>query len=97
MVKPQFFEAYRAERDATSLLDVAAGYLTKKAVAASKAYANGETLDEGSPWGGMASKIVLATETVPATVKIQALSRREWIRDGLRWLHAVIGGLWIGG
>lgn len=74
MVKPQFFESYHTERANTSLLDVATGHLARKAVSASIAYADGEA-DDGPPWGGTESKLVLATETVPMAVKIQSLSR----------------------
>lgn len=94
ILKPQFFESYRKERDNKSLLDVAAGYTAKKAVAAcNAAFDNpggnidthrraGETEGEGQDsWGGVASKGVLAMELVPMMVKIQGLTNRaSWYR-----------------
>ncbi|KAL7424215.1 RFC checkpoint protein Rad17 [Cryptotrichosporon argae] len=77
VVKPQFFEAYCAERDNTALLDSAAGYLTKRAVASSVAlsgFGNGRAQAE-APWGGLLSRAVLVTEVVPMAVKIQSASK----------------------
>ncbi|WWC60908.1 uncharacterized protein I303_103484 [Kwoniella dejecticola CBS 10117] len=73
--KPQFFESYKLERDNTSALDHVAGYITKKGISASNAFANGEARDEGV-WGGMYDKRVLAGELVPMMVKLQILSAK---------------------
>lgn len=73
MTKPQFFESFRSERDNNALLDVAAGYMARKAVV----HLHDRSCDEvsgGATWGGMASRAVLATELVPMAVKIQSLT-----------------------
>ena len=77
VVKPQFFAAFKAQRDNVELLDTAASYITKKAVAASVKLSNRplHESDDGV-WGGMPTKAVLATELVPMMVKIQSLSSR---------------------
>lgn len=76
MTKPQFFESYRSERDNSALLDVAAGYMARKAVGSHPDPSiNGG--DSAASWGGMASRAVLATELVPMAVKIQSLTNGE--------------------
>ncbi|WWC89761.1 uncharacterized protein L201_004687 [Kwoniella dendrophila CBS 6074] len=78
VTKPQFFQSYRLERDNSSALDHVAGYLTKKGVVNSNAFADGGGLTQVSEelgvWGGMINKRVLAGEMVPMMVKIQGLS-----------------------
>jgi cell cycle checkpoint protein len=78
VVKPQFFESYKTQRDNLDLLDAAASYMTKKAVTASVKLSERPLSenDEGV-WGGMPTKTVLATELVPMMVKIQNLSSRK--------------------
>ncbi|WVF71982.1 hypothetical protein IAT40_006793 [Kwoniella sp. CBS 6097] len=77
VIKPQFFESYRQERENTSSLDHVAGYITKKGVIASNAYADGDKdMRDSGVWGGMLSKRVVATETVPMMLKLGSLSRR---------------------
>jgi cell cycle checkpoint protein len=79
VIKPHFFASYRTERDNLGHLDTAAGYLAKKAVAASTRLSE-RSLDEATedaPWGGVPTKITLATELVPMMVKIQSLTRSE--------------------
>lgn len=75
IIKPQFFASFRTERENLGHLDTAAGYMAKKAVAASAKLSErpvgGD--DEGS-WGGVPSKTVLATELIPMMVKIQSLT-----------------------
>ncbi|KAK6903145.1 hypothetical protein I203_108408 [Kwoniella mangroviensis CBS 8507] len=73
VVKPQFFESFRLERDNVSSLDHVAGYITKKGVVASNAFADGGGHHELGVWGGMVNKRVLAGEMVPMMVKIQPL------------------------
>jgi cell cycle checkpoint protein len=90
VVKPQFFEAFRKERDNYELLNTAAGYIAKKGVLACTAMALKEEDEEmemsavneygvegmeGRPWGGMLSKTVLAVEMIPMMIKIQAMSK----------------------
>ncbi|WVW82874.1 hypothetical protein I302_104886 [Kwoniella bestiolae CBS 10118] len=74
VVKPQFFESFRLERDNTSALDHVAGYITRKGVAAGNAFADGGPSDVVGVWGGTVNKRVLAGELVPMMVKIQGLS-----------------------
>ncbi|WVQ78580.1 hypothetical protein IAT38_000666 [Cryptococcus sp. DSM 104549] len=81
VIKPQFFESYRSERDNLVALDSASRYLQKKGATANnvmadiEAPAKGKELPSHAPWGGLVTKNVLATELVPMMVKIQALSR----------------------
>ncbi len=79
IIKPQFFESYRSERNHLVLLDAAAGYVVKKAVAASVSLAERDLKYCGPemPWGGMASKLVLAAELIPMMVKIQSLTKGD--------------------
>jgi cell cycle checkpoint protein len=90
VVKPQFFEAFRKERDNYELLNTAAGYIAKKGVLACTVMALKEEDEvigmsavdeydlEGRPWGGMLSKTVLAVEMIPMMIKIQAMSRSRF-------------------
>ncbi|WWC69257.1 uncharacterized protein I206_103195 [Kwoniella pini CBS 10737] len=73
--KPHFFESYKLERDNTSALAHVAGYITRKGIVASNAFADGDVRDEGV-WGGMIDKRVLAGDLVPMMVKLQGLSGR---------------------
>ncbi|WVQ69872.1 uncharacterized protein L199_008094 [Kwoniella botswanensis] len=73
VVKPQFFESFRLERDNISSLDHVAGYITKKGVIASNAFADGGAHHDLGVWGGMVNKRVLVGERVPMMVKIQSL------------------------
>lgn len=81
VTKPQFFESYRTERDNSALLDVAAGYMARKAVASHPDSPSHEG-DGAASWGGMASRAVLATELVPMAVKIQHLTNSKWQVSG---------------
>lgn len=76
MVKPQFFDSFRQEKESASLLNAAVEFMSKKAVTASTAFADGEAT-EAPAWGGISSKGVLATEMVPMALKIQQLSQRK--------------------
>ncbi|WVR05388.1 hypothetical protein IAU60_002402 [Kwoniella sp. DSM 27419] len=80
VLKPQFFEAYRRERDNVSSLENAARYITKKAVSA-----NNEAAEEASStsdgvdravWGGVLPKRVVINEVLPLMVKIQSATKR---------------------
>jgi cell cycle checkpoint protein len=79
VLKPQFFEAYRRERDNVSALDAAIGYIVKKAVTVSEALAEKplHTETDMAVWGGVPSRQDLAVELVPMMIKIQALTRSE--------------------
>lgn len=78
MTKPQFFDSYRTERDNNALLDVAAGYMARKAVTShTEPSVNADAGARAASWGGMASRGVLATELVPMAVKIQSLTNSE--------------------
>jgi len=76
VVKPQFFDSFRLEKDNAALLSSAAEHLSKQAVAASAAFADGEA-EDAPPFGGISSKTVLAAEMVPMALKIQQRSHRE--------------------
>lgn len=79
IIKPQFFEMYRAERDNVSKLDIASGHIAKKAVTASNVLAAKDTnadIDQAA-WGGLDTRSTLATELIPMMIKIQAASRRK--------------------
>lgn len=78
VTKPQFFEAFRNERDNGKRVDEAAAHLAKKVVASSTAVADG-TLDPAHApvWGGLLPKATLACEVIPEAIKIQAFGRRE--------------------
>jgi cell cycle checkpoint protein len=83
VIKPQFFQSFREERDNGGLLDTAAGHIAKKGVAASISLSERSfrtTVDEPA-WGGVPSKLVLATELVPMMVKIQGLSNSQCYGD----------------
>jgi len=75
ILKPQFFERYRLERENLALLDTAAAHIAKKAIAASLALSELQlsTASEEAPWGGLSSKSTLASELVPMMIKIQSL------------------------
>ena len=86
IIKPQFFAAYRAERENVGRLDTAAAYIVKKAVSASVKLAERSANRDGQhgevheaqaigAWGGMPSSRVLATELVPMMIKIQGMSK----------------------
>lgn len=78
VTKPQFFEAFRNQRDNGKRLDEAAAHLAKKVVSASAAVADGALDPEHAPvWGGLLSKTTLACEVIPETIKIQAFGRRK--------------------
>ncbi|EJT50597.1 RAD17 isoform 4 [Trichosporon asahii var. asahii CBS 2479] len=83
VTKPQFFESYRTERDNGALLDVAAGYMARKAVASHPDWPSNEG-DGAASWGGMASRAVLATELVPMAVKIQHLTNNPLLPISVR-------------
>ncbi|KAK8869618.1 hypothetical protein IAR55_000185 [Kwoniella newhampshirensis] len=77
VIKPQFFEAYRTERDNLVALDSATRYTIKKGIVASNILADGNANDEIlAPWGGLVSKTVMAGELVPMMVKIQSTTKR---------------------
>lgn len=79
--KPQFFKAYKDQRTNTGLVDVAAAYLTKRAVASSCILAdmpiNAPRAEGCAVWGGMSTQKVLATEVLPMMIKLQRLADRE--------------------
>ncbi len=85
ILKPQFFEAFRQERENGELVDIASGYITGKAVRRSVRLEHDDELQyhpddvqrEGSVFGGILSKVVLATEMIPMLVKIQNLTDGE--------------------
>jgi cell cycle checkpoint protein len=83
ILKPEFYEKYRTERNNLELFDNAARYLAKKAVSSSLAHSEvglgGEEGEDGrhAPWGGVVSKSVLASEVVPMLIKLQGMSKRE--------------------
>lgn len=81
VTKPQFFEAFRSERDNGKRVDEAAAHLAKKVIDSSSAVHDGSLApSDGLVWGGLQSQSVLACELVPAAIKIQAAARREFIR-----------------
>jgi hypothetical protein len=78
VIKPQFFDCIRQERENYGLLDQAAAYLSKKAAIASVKMSERPLTEDGSgAWGGFATKTTLATEIVPMLVKMQGLSSGE--------------------
>ncbi|WVQ98933.1 hypothetical protein IAU59_006065 [Kwoniella sp. CBS 9459] len=78
VIKPQFFESYRQERENLSSLDNVAGYIAKRGVLSSNAYADGEKglFEDTGVWGGMLPKRVVAAEMVPMMLKIGSTSRK---------------------
>ena len=91
--KPQFFEAFRQERENLGSLDLAAGHLAKKGVHTSIKLASEKEIDDDlTPWGGVSSRSVLSTELLPMMIKIQALSSREachWVTTHQRGLSTL--------
>ncbi len=79
IIKPHFFESSLTERDNLALLDTASEYITKKAVSASVVLAEKglKYVTDDAPWGGLASRTVLAAELIPMMVNIQGLTHRE--------------------
>nr|XP_031861175.1 uncharacterized protein CI109_003536 [Kwoniella shandongensis]KAA5528247.1 hypothetical protein CI109_003536 [Kwoniella shandongensis] len=77
VIKPQFFDAYRTERDNMAALDSATRYTMKKAITSSNILADGNVNGEQlAPWGGLVSTNVMASELVPMMVKIQGVTRK---------------------
>ncbi|OCF36625.1 hypothetical protein I316_01877 [Kwoniella heveanensis BCC8398] len=77
VIKPQFFEFYRQERENVSSLDHIAGYIAKKGVVGSNACADGEKeAGAAGVWGGMLPKRIVATEMVPMMLKLSSTSRK---------------------
>lgn len=72
IIKPQFFESFRQERDNATLLDSSAAYLAKKGIADSNHLNENEAA--GAPWGGSLPKSVLAREILPMMTKMQGLT-----------------------
>jgi cell cycle checkpoint protein len=80
ILKPEFFEKFSTERTNLALLDSAAGYLARKAMASSGALSELRLDDDSrghAPWGGMLSKGVLAGEVLPMMIKLQGMTKRE--------------------
>lgn len=72
IIKPQFFESFRHERDNATLLDSSAAYIAKKSIADSNHLNEHEAA--GAPWGGSLPKSVLAREMLPMMTKMQGLT-----------------------
>ena len=81
IIKPEFFASFRTERDNLALLNAAAEFVTKKAVTSSVSLSEKATVDvwDIPPWGGMMSRTILATELIPMMMKIQSLTKREFL------------------
>ncbi|RSH93942.1 Cell cycle checkpoint protein rad17 [Saitozyma podzolica] len=82
ILKPEFFEKFSTERTNLALLDSAAGYLARKAMASSVALSELRLDDDSrghAPWGGMLSKGVLAGEVLPMMIKLQGMTK-QWVR-----------------
>ncbi|ORY20600.1 Rad17 cell cycle checkpoint protein-domain-containing protein [Naematelia encephala] len=87
ILKPQFFAAFRAEKENQALLETAAGYLAKKAVASSVALSERglrDDIDSEVPWGGVSSRYVLAAELLPMMVKLQGMTSRPLLPVAVR-------------
>ncbi|KAK4685335.1 cell cycle checkpoint protein, partial [Tremellales sp. Uapishka_1] len=87
VLKPQFFEAFRSERDNAQLLNTATGYMVTKGIAASTLLSERDFHEEGeAPWGGMLGKSALAGEMIPMMVKIQSASLRPLLPASVKGL-----------
>lgn len=80
VTKPQFFDSFKTQRDNLGKVDIASGYIARKAISASNILAE-KTIDidihDEAAWGGLVSRGTLATEMIPMMIKIQSASRRK--------------------
>ncbi|EIW70024.1 hypothetical protein TREMEDRAFT_30228, partial [Tremella mesenterica DSM 1558] len=79
VIKPQWFDAYRSERENSSRINMTWASLAKQAIKSSSIASDvslHETLSESTGWGGIQSRSILATETIPMMLKLEKLHNR---------------------
>lgn len=79
VMKPQFFDSFRTERDNVGKLDIASAHIAKKAVTASNVLAEKplNLNSDQAAWGGILPRSSLVTEMIPMMIKIQSASKSE--------------------